>query len=381
MTIKTKINRKDLYDQVWSKPLSHLAKEYGISDVGLKKICKKLDVPTPKGGYWAKSRAGKPVKKIKLPEAQIGAPEVYEITQQKKKTEIELPVEIEQHIKELNESKIIVPTIVRIYHPLVKQAKIYFTNDREDSNGILGGKYQKCINIRVSKKLLSRALRIMHAIIIQLEKRNMQVKIRNENDTYIMIGDIEIRFRLREMLKKVIVPSSYYKDRFESKLEPTGNLILEISEHYYGGDIRKNFKDTNNKQVEQQINDFIINVMKLGIIEKREEEKREEEAEKKQQKKEVLKNKLIKLEAEEEKIKNLFIDIENFNKSQILREYIKTLSEKADINSMTDEKKSEFNTWIKWASHIADCLDPLKEAQLTITEEKNKVKEELGHIW
>ena len=35
----TIIERKQLYKQVWSKPMSKLAKDYGISDVGLKKIC------------------------------------------------------------------------------------------------------------------------------------------------------------------------------------------------------------------------------------------------------------------------------------------------------------------------------------------------------
>jgi hypothetical protein len=41
------VNRNELYEQVWSEPVSRLAPKYGISDVGLKKICKKLNVPTP----------------------------------------------------------------------------------------------------------------------------------------------------------------------------------------------------------------------------------------------------------------------------------------------------------------------------------------------
>ena len=41
------LTRKELYDKVWSQPVHTLAKEYGISDVGLKKICKRRDIPTP----------------------------------------------------------------------------------------------------------------------------------------------------------------------------------------------------------------------------------------------------------------------------------------------------------------------------------------------
>jgi hypothetical protein len=43
-----------------------LAKEFGLSDVGLRKICVKRDIPTPPPGYWAKLNFGKPVKKMPL---------------------------------------------------------------------------------------------------------------------------------------------------------------------------------------------------------------------------------------------------------------------------------------------------------------------------
>lgn len=51
--------RKQLYDLVWSKPLTQLAKEYAISDTGLRKICKKHNIPLPKLGYWQKIQHGK----------------------------------------------------------------------------------------------------------------------------------------------------------------------------------------------------------------------------------------------------------------------------------------------------------------------------------
>jgi hypothetical protein len=41
------MKRTELYDLVWSKPMIHLAKEFGLSDVGLRKNCKKHDIPTP----------------------------------------------------------------------------------------------------------------------------------------------------------------------------------------------------------------------------------------------------------------------------------------------------------------------------------------------
>ena len=61
------LTRKELYDKVWSQPVQTLAKEYGISDVGLKKICKRRDIPTPGLGYWAKVAHGKTVRRTPLP--------------------------------------------------------------------------------------------------------------------------------------------------------------------------------------------------------------------------------------------------------------------------------------------------------------------------
>ena len=54
-----RLTRKELFDKVWSQPVQTLSKEYGISDVGLKKICKRRDIPTPGLGYWARWRTGR----------------------------------------------------------------------------------------------------------------------------------------------------------------------------------------------------------------------------------------------------------------------------------------------------------------------------------
>ena len=47
-------NREELYEQVWSEPMIKLAPKYDLSDNGLRKICKKLNVPLPPQGYWVK---------------------------------------------------------------------------------------------------------------------------------------------------------------------------------------------------------------------------------------------------------------------------------------------------------------------------------------
>lgn len=44
-----------------------IAQEYGISDVGLAKVCRKLMIPLPGRGYWAKKEAGQAVTRLPLP--------------------------------------------------------------------------------------------------------------------------------------------------------------------------------------------------------------------------------------------------------------------------------------------------------------------------
>ena len=61
------LTRQELYEQVWSKPMVTLAKEYFLSDNGLRKICKKNDIPIPPMGHWQKIQFGKKIFKIPLP--------------------------------------------------------------------------------------------------------------------------------------------------------------------------------------------------------------------------------------------------------------------------------------------------------------------------
>ncbi|WP_343548988.1 hypothetical protein [Ralstonia sp.] len=63
MSNPSAIGRRQLYDLVWSKPRTQLAKELGISDVMIGKMCRQLNVPAPMPGYWASLTAGTSAKR------------------------------------------------------------------------------------------------------------------------------------------------------------------------------------------------------------------------------------------------------------------------------------------------------------------------------
>jgi len=57
-----------LYNEVWDQPLVRLSRKYGISYVRLGKVCRKLKIPHPGRGYWAKRAVGNSVEQAPLPE-------------------------------------------------------------------------------------------------------------------------------------------------------------------------------------------------------------------------------------------------------------------------------------------------------------------------
>ena len=55
------LTREALYEQVWSRPVRTVAKDLGVSDVGLGKACRSAGIPTPPRGFWTRIHHGKPL--------------------------------------------------------------------------------------------------------------------------------------------------------------------------------------------------------------------------------------------------------------------------------------------------------------------------------
>lgn len=79
---RTELTRDELYAQVWAEPISKLARQYGLSDRGLAKICTRMGIPTPGRGYWAKVQSGRTPVQVKLPDLKPGQRERVVLTRQ-----------------------------------------------------------------------------------------------------------------------------------------------------------------------------------------------------------------------------------------------------------------------------------------------------------
>jgi len=69
---RIRLTRAELYEKVWATPMQTLAKEFGLSDVGLAKVCRKHNIPVPPVGYWRRKETGYKVNHPLLPAAKDG---------------------------------------------------------------------------------------------------------------------------------------------------------------------------------------------------------------------------------------------------------------------------------------------------------------------
>lgn len=58
--------RQELFELVWSMPMTKLSKQFELSDVGLRKICVKHQIPLPLQGHWTRKQFGKEAPRLEL---------------------------------------------------------------------------------------------------------------------------------------------------------------------------------------------------------------------------------------------------------------------------------------------------------------------------
>ena len=65
------LTRQELYELVWSMSMTKVGTQLEISDVAVRKICIKYDIPLPPQGYWAFERRRRQVRPVR-PKALSG---------------------------------------------------------------------------------------------------------------------------------------------------------------------------------------------------------------------------------------------------------------------------------------------------------------------
>ena len=361
------ITREELYVLVWENPLSKLSKKYNLSDNGLRKVCKKLDIPLPKNGHWQKIQFNKKVIKEKLPANNTVDDSVTLIFRDDSETIINGEGnELNQLTKEIKSTlqniiifpeKLTKPTqlIIDAKNDLKTKEPSYYHNIRgllNTSSGI--------INITVAPENVKRALLFMDVFIKAIQKRGHTIIVKE--GTKIVIDSIELSIGLRERLKRKIVKGTYYDS---TELYPSN--ILSFTLDVYPA---KEWTDTNTSKLEDKIPNIIAKLELQAVKEKQDAIEREIRHIEYERERKIEEDLEIKRNFELKEFKGLFQKANRWHQAEILRKYIAEVENKAKINNSLTE---EITNWLKWANDKVEWYDPFTEKQ---DETFNKVNRE-----
>jgi hypothetical protein len=296
------VSREQLYRELWSEPTTTVAKRYGISDVGLAKVCRRYDIPKPGLGYWAKVKHGKPVKKILLPPAPRGTPAVLSIRarEEEEAPDVRRACVVEQWLdrENLPAFQIAAPLPGNWRHPLSIASEKALRQAKPHTGGWLVAP-PGCLAVRVSPAMLPRALAIMDAVVTACEARGWPVTTEFQmprrlgwNGTFWYPGRAwvttlppqpraltgvgllknHVWFSIREVSR--MGPPSPEEIRAHHREfpwggdppprpEPNGVLLFEL-DRFPRVNARYRFKDLKRRPIESQLNSVMVAIIQMA---------------------------------------------------------------------------------------------------------------------
>jgi hypothetical protein len=181
--------------------MTKLAPRFGLSDVGLAKVCRKYQIPRPPVGYWAKVGVGQHVEPELLPALDEESLQEIEFFRRQFFTDAtDAPEEVYE--------KVVVHVSERLAdpHPFVYKTKATLASKKGDGGGS-DAKTDSCLNIAVSSGELPRALRIFDAVIKKWDELGGAVKIdstrNSEERTRFEYGDDSVAVVLSEEMESI----------------------------------------------------------------------------------------------------------------------------------------------------------------------------------
>lgn len=341
------LTRKELYDIVWSIPISKLTLQYAISIDGLKKLCKQFDIPIPVSGYWMKLKHNKPVKKTKFNDIFGGVGKITLTIREEGN-----PINVDQtpltiRTKEIENdpnAPLIVPDKLTKPDILTIQTQEYWKAAK--NNRFYRDDKKITYPIRFDINNRERALRFMDTFTKLIRYRGHTIT-REYNETGVLIDDIFIEIDLREASRRIPEKPPYSG----TMLEPIGEFIFKVGR--YSGD--REWRDGTVK-IEGMLAKIVAKIELLAQTEK-EWKERAEISRLKREEEEKRKAEIKKRRDEEvEKFNRLVKLSEQYDKTLIIRQYIEAVKQKAiNTNNLSPEKQE----WINWANDKVDWIDPL----------------------
>ncbi|MBC3833354.1 hypothetical protein H8K33_17720 [Undibacterium amnicola] len=374
--VEKMIDRQMLYEEVWNEPVSVVALRYGLSDVGLAKICRSLVIPLPSRGYWAKISSGREMKRVPLSPLAEGRamPSLKKSTSDQISEHIEAKNEVKKIRQEIT-TKVVLSDEIAELHPLVKMAsKRLRQRDAWPTDTNLRCASGEVLNLSVTPVSLDRALHIVDALLKAFEANSITAHIDSNKEITLLRDEnlkIEMSFSLIEQVKRTLheeTPSEKkalqrYRDSFrfgrqaeyphipKYDYQATGLFTIQIG-HWPS----RKWNDTPKSTLETRLGEVVADTLVLAKethAKAIEDARREDERQRAKQHYEFL---VARREEEISRLKNLELQAENWKRAEFLREYAAAVEQRSLLNGVLDREAVE---WLLWARAKADSLDPL----------------------
>jgi hypothetical protein len=380
--VTTKYEREKLYEEVWTDPVVTVAKRYGISDVGLRKICKRLGVPLPPAGHWAKIYAGQKIARPKLP-SHKGETTYSSNRYVDESPELPPPPEpaavAEQRAYEaLPEHRIVVRDTLDDAHRFVRATEKGFRKPQIGGNGVTTWPSGKCVlDIAVSTEHRNRALLLMDTLLKAMQTRGFKVyaqPLEGRPDSDFRRINVEV---LGERLGLKLTEKTRREERALTDVEkakqrhdklfrplnpwtyfPTGLFSLVILDEYRRDRTRISDRK-NGVHLEEQLNDIVVSIVAEAFKQKHQRQvalenrqRAELEMRERWERQRIREGQLRLLDKLEQQALK-------WERAERLRAYANSM-EKLAIESGHDLKEeTSLTERLEWIRHKADWLDPM----------------------
>lgn len=281
------LTREELFKQVWERPMTKVAADYGISDVALKKICKKHRIIVPGRGYWAKKAAGKKVAQAKyrpVSEPELNHIVIYGSPFQKLPDQVQKTKAAAEKREKKIEKKVEVGSSPEELRPSVERVRKNLEKGKPDQNGIVNITGQNNFDVSVSSDSAERVVAFLNAFLNAAEERSYKA-IKGDSSLVMYVDDEPLSFSISETTKRLKhVPAEKelaavekwekyqarrahnwcleYKPRPETPewdYEPTGLLQVHIDQRSYTYDgLRRTFGDGKTQRIEKLISPILV---------------------------------------------------------------------------------------------------------------------------
>lgn len=376
-TLKITISREELYDKVWTTPIHKLSTEFGLSDVGLGKVCRRHQIPVPGRGYWARLQSGQRLKRPPLPiiaEARLNTIEIF-------------PSQPRPPILDPQKAEIQIPTIFvsegrAITHPHALRIERFILEKKTDEMCLLLPRKGRVVPIRVSPEALPRAMRIVDAVLAAVEAANYTLKWESPYNTALSITVLDemLSFSISEIVeRKEHKPTREEITREKLELfwhppkwdyRPSGRLKITIDYTDFRG-VRHTWSDGKKKPLEEYLGHFIVGlVLAAKAIKQGREERAEQERKWAEERKQAAEKEARRAEYKR-KAEVVGKLAGAWNESKLLREFANSLSTEAENMSASEDQKQDLLALVVWTLRYADFVDPLTDLPWVIRQFKN----------